>query len=257
MERRPLRASVLVTTRRPKRPPLHRALRHPPSISAFCFLISALLARVTELTLRYLIDVPSKCPDTEPMPTIILMHGRGADAHDLLDLAPMLDVAPGCRFILPNAPRAWEAAPGMRFGFTWFDGWPPESESVAASREALLKFIDEVKERYPTSALILAGFSQGAMMALEVGLRTEVAAIIAMSGGLYEPHLPEKTSPRPVFIAHGTMDDVVSVSYGRRARLVLEELRFDVDYHEYPMGHQIVVEEIEAVRAFLTRLIGS
>jgi phospholipase/carboxylesterase len=212
---------------------------------------------VTDLTLRSLVDVPSRRAEGESMPTIILMHGRGADAHDLFDLAPMLDVAPGCRFILPNAPRAWEGAPGMTFGFTWFDGWPPESESVAASRETLLKFIDEVKERYPTSALILAGFSQGAMMALEVGLRADVAAIIAMSGGLYEPHLPEQTSPRPVFIAHGTMDDVVPVSYGRRARLLLEERGFDVDYHEYPMGHQIVMEEIEAVRGFLTRLLGS
>ena len=209
------------------------------------------------MTLQYLLSTPSGRPDTEQMPTIILMHGRGADAQDLFDLAPMLDVAPGCRFILPNAPRAWEAAPGMTFRFTWFDGWPPESESVAASRDALLKFIDEVKERYPTSSLILAGFSQGAMMSLEVGLRADVAAIIAMSGGLYEPHLPEKTSPCPVFLAHGTMDDVVGVSYSRRARLLLEERGFDVDYHEYPMGHQIVMEEIEAVRAFIARVLAA
>jgi phospholipase/carboxylesterase len=228
--------------------------------SAICHLPSAICSNHAvhaDLALRYLLAIPSGRTEIESMPTIILMHGRGADAHDLFDLAPMLDVAPGCRFILPNAPRAWEAAPGMTFGFTWFDGWPPEPESVAASRDTLLTFIDEVKERYPTSALILAGFSQGAMMSLEVGLRADVAAIIAMSGGLYEPHLPDQTSPRPVFIAHGTMDDVVPVSYGRRARLLLEERGFDVDYHEYPMGHQIVMEEIEAVRTFLARLIGS
>lgn len=208
---------------------------------------------MTDLTLRYLIHIPSGRADSEPMPTILLMHGRGADAHDLADLAPLLDVAPGCRFVLPNAPRPWEAAPGMTFGWTWFDGWPPDAASVAASRELLLKFIDEIKERYPTTALIIAGFSQGAMMSLEVGLRTDAVALIAMSGGLYERHLPETLSPVPVFIGHGTIDDVVPISYGRRARLVLEEKGFDVDYHEYPMGHQIVMEEMEDVRAFIAR----
>ena len=203
--------------------------------------------------MRYLIHIPSGRADSEPMPTILLMHGRGADAHDLADLAPLLDVAPGCRFVLPNAPRPWEAAPGMTFGWTWFDGWPPDAASVAASRELLLKFIDEIKERYPTTALIIAGFSQGAMMSLEVGLRTDAVALIAMSGGLYERHLPETLSPVPVFIGHGTIDDVVPISYGRRARLVLEEKGFDVDYHEYPMGHQIVMEEMEDVRAFIAR----
>jgi phospholipase/carboxylesterase len=205
----------------------------------------------TDLTLRYLITVPSGRAETEPMPTIVVMHGRGADAHDLADLAPVLDVPPGCRFIFPNAPRAWEAAPGMTFGWTWFDGWPPEPASVAASRELLLKFIGEIRERYPTTALIVGGFSQGAMMALEAGLRSDANAILVMSGGLYE--LPNEATPRPVFIAHGTMDDVVPVSYARRARLILEEKGFDVSYYEYSTGHQIAMEEIDAAREFIAR----
>jgi len=204
---------------------------------------------VTDLTLRYLSTIPSGRAEDEPMPTIVLMHGRGADAHDLADLAPMLDVAPGCRFIFPNAPRPWEAAPGMTFGWTWFDGWPPDPASVSASRELILKFVGEIKELHPTTALFLGGFSQGAMMALDAGLRTDVDAIIAMSGGLYE--LPPNASPRPVFIANGTADDVVPVVYGQRARLTLEEHKFDVYYHEYPMGHQIVMEELEDLRAFI------
>jgi len=209
----------------------------------------------SDLTLRYLITVPSGRAETEPMPTIIVMHGRGADAHDLADLAPVLDVAPGCRFIFPNAPRAWEAAPGMTFGWTWFDGWPPEPASVTASREQLLKFIGEIRERYPTTALIVGGFSQGAMMALEAGLRSDANAILVMSGGLYE--LPNEAKPRPVFIAHGTLDDVVPVSYARRARLILEEKGFDVSYYEYSTGHQIAMEEIDAAREFIARTLNS
>ncbi len=203
-----------------------------------------------DLCLRYLVTAP----DSIPRPMVILMHGRGADAHDLADLASLLD--PGeCRFVFPNASRAWEAAPGMAYGWTWFDGWPPEQTSVAASRELILKFLGEITARYTTTKLILAGFSQGAMMALDVGLRTDVAGIVAMSGGLYERDLPE-LSPRPVFLAHGTVDEVVPIAYARRARLVLEEHGFDVDYHEYPMGHQVVMEEVESVRAFIGKCVG-
>ena len=188
---------------------------------------------------------------------VILIHGRGADAHDLADLAPMLDTPQGCRFVFPNAPKPFEPYPGMSFGWTWFEGWPPEAESVAASREILLRFIDEITECYPTTSLVLAGFSQGGMMSLDAGLRTEktLAGIVVMSGGLYEHDLPDlRTRPHPpVLIAHGSVDDVVPVAYARRARHLLEEAGFDVEYHEYPMGHQVVQEEVAFVRAFLQR----
>ena len=142
----------------------------------------------------------------------------------------------------------------MTFGWTWFDGWPPEPSSLEASRALILKFIDEITGRYPTTKLILSGFSQGAMMALDVGLRTDVAGIVAMSGGLYEfPEAREDARTTPIFIAHGTADEVVPIAYARRARLVLEESGLNVDYHEYPMGHQVVMEEIEAVRAFMAK----
>ncbi len=209
--------------------------------------------------LRYLVTTPSSRPDSDTLPMVILMHGRGADMNDLADLAPLLDPPQGCRFVFPNAPRPFEPYPGMAFGWTWFDGWPPEHESVVASRQELLRFIDEITAQYPTSQLIVAGFSQGAMMALDIGLRTpgNLAAIIAMSGGLYEQDLPD-LRPRatlPVLIAHGAYDDVVSVNYARRARHVLEEGGLDVEYHEYPMSHQVAQEEIEVVKAFLARVL--
>jgi phospholipase/carboxylesterase len=213
---------------------------------------------LTDLSLRYLLSVPSRRGDGETMPLVVVIHGRGADANDLADLAPLLDTPGGARFVFPNAPKPFEAYPGMSFGWTWFDGWPPERTSVAESREILLRFFDELTARYPTSSLIVSGFSQGAMMSLDAGLRTEqkVAGIVAMSGGLYEEDLPDLKARAsvPVLITHGSLDDVVPVNYARRARATLENAGFDVEYHEYPMAHQVVMEEIAVVKEFMTRV---
>lgn len=209
----------------------------------------------SDLSLKYLLEVPSRRPDTDSMPMVILIHGRGADANDLADLASLLDPAGGARFVLPNAPKPFEAYPGMTFGWTWFEGWPPSKSSVAESRATLLKFLDEITARYPTTSLIVSGFSQGGMMALEAGLRRDVNGIVVMSGGLYENDLPDLRAAKkvPILIAHGTVDEVVPINYARRARLVLEDAGFDVAFHEYPMGHQVVMEEIAVVKDFLTR----
>ena len=213
---------------------------------------------LTDLSLRYLVSVPGGRAGTEAMPLVVVIHGRGADANDLADLAPMLDPPAGCRFVFPNAPKPFEAYPGMNFGWTWFDGWPPQEESVTASREILLRFLAELTAKYPTTSLVLAGFSQGAMMSLDTGLRAEqsVAAIVAMSGGLYEENLPDLRARAglPVLITHGSADDVVPVNYARRARRILEDAGLDVEYHEYPMGHQVVPEEAAVVKQFLARV---
>lgn len=192
---------------------------------------------------------------------VVMIHGRGADMNDLADLAPMLDPTRGCRFVFPNAPKPFEPYPGMAVGWTWFEGWPPLHESVAESREQMLRFLDEITERYPTRALVVAGFSQGALMALDSGLRLEKrpAGIIAMSGGLYDRDLPDLNglAGLPVLIAHGSEDEVVPVTYARRARRQLEEAGLEVEYHEYAMGHQVVMEEVEVVRGFLERVLGA
>jgi phospholipase/carboxylesterase len=92
-----------------------------------------------------------------------------------------------------------------------------------------------------------------------VGLRTDrkLAGILCMSGGLYETDLPDLQTRAglPVLIAHGSADDVVPVNYARRARRVLEDAGLDVEYHEYPMGHQVAMEEAEAVKGFLERVL--
>jgi phospholipase/carboxylesterase len=211
--------------------------------------------------LRHLVKVPPRRPDPDPMPMVNLSHGRGADMNARADLAPMFDPPEGCRFVFPNAPKPFEPYPGMSMGWTWFEGWPPIHESVVESRKEMLRFIDEITAQYPTpeGKLIVAGFSQGALMSLDSGLRTEkkLAGIIAMSGGLYETDLPDLTphAGLPLLIAHGTQDEVVPVNYARRARHVLEAAGLDVEYHEYPMGHQVAMEEAAVVKGFIGRVM--
>lgn len=219
------------------------------------------LSRHEDLPLKYVLSVPSGRGDDAEMPLVVIMHGRGADANDLADIAPALDAPPGCRFVFPNAPRAWEAAPGMTYGFTWFDGWPPTGKSLLDSRELVFRFLSEVATRYPTPTgkIVLCGFSQGALMALDAGLRTEtpLAGVVAMSGGLYEEDLPDLQPRRqlPVLIVHGTMDDVIPINAARRARHVLESHGLEPEYGEFPMGHFVTQDSMAQVAEFIGRVL--
>jgi phospholipase/carboxylesterase len=219
------------------------------------------ISRRNDLPLLYVLNTPSGRLDSEEMPLVILMHGRGADSNDLADVAPLLDGPAGYRFIFPNAPKPWEAGPGLTFGFSWFDGWPPSAASISASRELMFQFLGEVTKRYPTPAgkIVISGFSQGALMALDVGLRTDtpIAGIAAMSGGLYEENLPSLEAKKnlPVLIVHGSADEVIPLPAARRARQVLERNGLHPEYEEFPMGHHVTEDSMAVVGRFFQRCL--
>jgi phospholipase/carboxylesterase len=207
----------------------------------------------SDLSLPYVLSVPSGKSAEVRMPTVFVLHGRGADARDMADLAPLIDH--GYRFVFPNAPEPFEPSPGFSFGYTWFDSWPAEPSSIARSRELLLRFIDEVIERYPTppGKVIVGGFSQGGLMALDVGFRTKQkpAGIVVMSGALYEEDPPPFSPDIPVLMVHGTEDDMLPVQLAHRARRILEQKGVRVEYHEFPMGHYVTPESMAVVGAFI------
>lgn len=206
-----------------------------------------------ELPLRYVLTVPSGKPDDAELPLVFVLHGRGADANDLADIAPLIDN--NYRFIFPNAPEPFEPAPGFSFGYTWFDGWPAERNSFVRSRELLMRFIDEAVARYPTppGKVVLSGFSQGGMMSLDVGFRTQqkLAGIVVMSGALNEQEAPPFSPDIPVLMIHGTEDDMIPVLAARRGRRVLEQAGVHLEYHEFAMGHFVTPESMAVVRDFL------
>ena len=164
----------------------------------------------------------------------------------------------GYRFVFPNAAKPFEPAPGYTFGFSWFDGWPPEGDSIVQSRTKLLTLIDQLVERCPTPVgkIAVTGFSQGGMMALDVGFRTkqQIAGIVVMSGAIFEADKPPLRN-LPVLIVHGTEDDMIPLFAARRTRFILEENGVTPEYHEFPMGHHVTPASMDVVKGFLRRLL--
>jgi phospholipase/carboxylesterase len=229
-------------------------------VNAAAFLESSMKSAIyNDLSLHYRLVVPGGGEDSASLPLVLALHGRGSDSNDLAELAPMIDG--GYRFIFPDAPFAFEPTPGIRYGFSWFDGWPARKNSIAGARELLLAFITELIARYPTPAgqIVLIGFSQGGMMSLDVGFRVEppIAGVAVMSGALFEDDMPDfALGPQmPVLIVHGTDDDVIPVSAARRTRRVLEDSGLDPDYEEFPMGHQVSQESMRRVAGFLRKCL--
>lgn len=213
---------------------------------------------------RILTDLPLEAVEVSPnddrgMPLLVVLHGRGADMHDLADLAPYIDPGGKYRFLFPNAPRGFEPMPGYSFGKSWFDGWPPEGDSLQQSREILMRFIDDAQQRFGNddSTTLLAGFSQGGLMSLDAGFRrpSRLAAIVVMSGALHESDMPDFASRKDqkLLIVHGTADEVIPIVAPRRARMVLRNAGLEPEYHEFLMGHHTSAESMEVVRNFIDR----
>ena len=212
-----------------------------------------------KLSLSYTEVIPSGRAATEAMPIVITLHGRGSNGADLAGLAPYVDG--GYRFICPNAPKPFYAAAGMPYGFTWFDGWPPSKSNFEESRKRLLAFVDEVRETFPSNGQVaLVGFSQGAMMALDLAfqMKEAPAAIVAMSGAVNEDALPRDSERKdvPILVLHGTQDDVIPVVYARKTRRILEDLGVHPEYQEFPMGHWVTDESMALVKEFLGKSLG-
>lgn len=185
-----------------------------------------------------------------PHPTILALHGRGANALDLLGLAPYLC---GGRFLVlcPQAPMQIPLGPSGPVGYAWFPstgGGPPDMTAVQAAHEALQTFLDVALARYPCDPrkLIVLGFSQGGVMAYNLGLHQpeRFAALIALSTWL--PPAILDSAPNlavaqqlSILVQHGSRDELVEVGRARQSVEALRSLRLAVTYREYEMGHEI------------------
>lgn len=187
---------------------------------------------------------------------VIAIHGRGTNGEDLMPLADEINLNQ-CRWIFPHAPYP---CPGLPGGKMWFGTVGEGTSGIEMSRNLLNSLLDEIiqKDQIPSEKIVLLGFSQGAVMSLDVGLRYSkpLGAIAALSGFIAFPERlhKEKSSASqkiPILLVHGTEDEVVTVDGSRKARTTLLDEGYDVQLHEYEMGHQIVQEELTLVRNHL------
>jgi phospholipase/carboxylesterase len=197
----------------------------------------------------------------EGLPLIIAIHGRGADATDLAGLASELH-PDRYQWVLPQGPRPVPLAPGYT-GWAWYDLGASQTQTVIESRDLLTRFVDGLltKLGVPRSRTLIMGFSQGAVMAMHVGLSSPepFAGVVAMSGHLpgaeeLTPILPERLD-RKLLMVHGTRDSVLSIDVGRRAHDIMEKAGLKPEYHEFDMDHQITAESLAVVRDFIERVL--
>ncbi len=193
---------------------------------------------------------------------VVVCHGVGASGQDLIELAPVWAQAlPDAAFVAPDAPEPHDAAPQGRQWFSLRDRTPAVLEArLRASMPVLNRFIDAELARLglPDDAYALAGFSQGAMMALFTGLRREVSprAILAYSGALLAPDrlVDELRGRPPVLLVHGEADDVVPVLRSRQAEQALRAAGLPVESLYCPgLGHGIDEAGLSAGALFLRK----
>jgi phospholipase/carboxylesterase len=203
--------------------------------------------------LRYLELAPPNAP--RDLPLVVALHGRGASADDLAPLAPELD-ATHYRYVFPNGRLPVDL--GGWLGFAWYNVGN-QAADLPASRAAVEALLGELWARsgLGPARTVLLGFSQGAVLALDVGLRSAArfAGLVAMSGYLFEDDALlaalARARDQRVLIVHGVDDPVLPVDRGRAARQALEAAGLQPEYHEFPMGHEVNAASLAMVRTFL------
>ena len=202
-----------------------------------------------------------------PSFSVIFLHGLGADGNDFAPMVPQLVRPhwPALRFVFPHAPvRPITINGGMRMR-GWYDIAAMDiasREDEAGVRQAIAQvqalIAREGERGVPPTRVVLAGFSQGGAITLAAGLRRQVplAGLIALSTylPLATASIAESTiaaRSTPVFMAHGQFDPIVPEALGRRSRDALTALGMAVQWHSYPMAHQVCPPEIAALTAWL------
>jgi len=209
-----------------------------------------------------------------PEYAVIWLHGLGADGSDFVPVVSELglDEAAPIRFVFPHAPAIPVTCNGGYVMPAWYDiiSLEPHSRQVdeagiLRSRDALRALIARENQRgIPCSRIFLAGFSQGGAVAYTTALThpERLAGLIALSTYLPTPQrvadeASDANRDLPIFVAHGSEDDIVSPTLGRQAHDFLIEHGYHPTWHEYPMPHSVCIEEVLAIGDWLRERIGA
>jgi len=205
----------------------------------------------------------------EPTAAVIWLHGLGADGHDFEPLVPELGWpgAPPIRFVFPHAPvrpvtvnggmpmRAWYDIVSLGSGR---DGDVGGIEQSVSQATALVR--REMDRGIDSRRILVAGFSQGGAIALQVALRfgEPLAGLVALSTYLLFADRPgrdaqDQNRGLPMFFGHGTQDPMVPCALGQAAAQSMQQMGYEVEWHTYPMPHAVCAEEVADLSAWLRR----
>lgn len=206
-------------------------------------------------------------PDAAPIGTVIWLHGLGADGHDFTPIIPELRLPPDLplRFIFPHAPLQPVTINQGYVMRAWYDIVSLDSqghadmEGIHRSVAKIHQLIAFEEERgIAAGNILLAGFSQGAVMTLHAGLtyRKKLLGMLALSG--YLPH-PQEIFNQPhnfnkdtqIFMAHGTQDQVVPYFLGEMSHRLLQEQGFAIEWHSYDVAHSVSGKEVLDIGAWI------
>ena len=202
-----------------------------------------------------------------PDASVIWLHGLGADGYDFVPVVRELEAmgAPAVRYVFPHAPMMPVTINGGYVMRAWYDILGTDlvrredESSIRASQRAVERLIArEVRRGVARARILLAGFSQGAAITLQTGLRQSepLAGLMVLSGYLpLADSLPSERAAQsatvPIFMAHGSSDPVIPIARARDSRERLQALGYSVQWHEYPMQHALSAEELGDIAAFL------
>jgi phospholipase/carboxylesterase len=214
------------------------------------------------MELLYTAHVPA---GAGPLPTVILLHGWGASAHDLIGLAPILHRGQAI-VLCPQGPVALQAGLGL-LGYGWFplsEGRPPDPIAVRMAQGVIETFIADACERYPVdrSKLVLGGFSQGGFMAYQIALAdpARFAGLMALSSWLPEA-VAQGVEPLPAhaklpaLVIHGAKDPMIPIERAYASRDALLRLQVPTVFREYDMGHEIRPEALGQIVDWLEQKV--
>jgi phospholipase/carboxylesterase len=217
------------------------------------------------------LEVTEALTGENPVATIIIMHGLGADGSDFFPIAEQIDLSEvgPVRYLFPNAPVMPVTINGGYKMPAWYDilgtdlALREDEAGLRKSQLAIEAIINnEIARGIPAHKIVLAGFSQGCAMAYMAGLRfsQKLAGIAGLSGYLpladkiaAERHSANQVTP--IFMAHGRQDPVVSMDRAQASRLALSSLGYAIEWRDYPMEHSVCMEEISDLRAWLLKVL--
>lgn len=196
----------------------------------------------------------------EPKASVIWLHGLGASKEDFIPAVPHLEktIQHPIRFIFPQAPLQAVSINQGTIMPAWYDIFSldfaarEDKKGLDASRELIRDLIQqEYAQGIPLHKILLVGFSQGGALALHTAYHfsSPLAGVVALSTYLplykaFPQDLSEAMLKMPVFWGHGQVDDIVPIYLGEKSRHVLESHRILVDWHAYPMRHEVCEKEL-------------